>query len=71
MLCGIKAAVRFDTYWGRTTLEVNHIVPVVGDRSSYSCNHHQDNLQVVCVDCHRLITNQQHKSGAFKKPLTA
>lgn len=68
--CGEKGGYRYDTKWGRSTLEVNHIVPVVGDRSSYSCNHHQANLEVLCFECHRRVTREQHKSGTFKRPLT-
>ena len=48
--------------------EINHIIPFgkLG-RSSFSCLNHQDNLEAVCVPCHKLITIQQRLNGLFSK----
>jgi hypothetical protein len=37
-------------------LEVNHRVPCVGRHGTLSCFHHLDNLETLCVPCHRLHT---------------
>lgn len=43
--------------------EVNHIVPVNGDRRQFSCAHHLDNLEVLCHGCHVEETNRQRRDG--------
>lgn len=40
-------------------LEANHIIPRIGDRTSFSCNHHTDNLSILCSSCHRAETELQ------------
>jgi len=30
----------------------DHIIPRRGDKSRFSCKHHQDNLQLLCSFCH-------------------
>jgi 5-methylcytosine-specific restriction endonuclease McrA len=30
----------------------DHIIPRRGDKSRFSCKHHQSNLQILCSDCH-------------------
>lgn len=40
-------------------LEANHIVPRLGDRTSFSCNHHPDNLELLCSSCHWAETELQ------------
>jgi hypothetical protein len=42
-------------------LECNHIVPRLGVRASYSCMHHQDNLEMVCHSDHAVKTAEQRK----------
>lgn len=42
-------------------LEVNHIEPCLGAHGTLSCAHHADNLETLCVPCHRLHT------GALKE----
>lgn len=69
-LCGAPDSWEQTKSGGRSFLEVNHVVPVAGDRRSYDCQNHQDNLQVVCRPCHVAITNQQRRDGMFKKPVT-
>ncbi len=34
-------------------LEVNHITPCRGAHGTLSCAHHVDNLETLCVSCHR------------------
>jgi 5-methylcytosine-specific restriction endonuclease McrA len=43
---------------GRKTdrLEVNHIVPALGRHTVLSCIHHLDNLETLCVACHKAFT---------------
>lgn len=40
-------------------LECNHIKPRLGDKSSFSCLHHHDNLEMLCSPCHLAETNLQ------------
>lgn len=49
-----KAAMR-DWRGGRTAnrLEVNHRVPALGAHTRLSCLHHLENLETLCVDCHK------------------
>jgi hypothetical protein len=48
---------------GRSYLEINHIKPVNGNRKSFSCQNHLDNLETLCHDCHTAITRQQRELG--------
>lgn len=48
--------------------EVNHIVPVNGNRPPFGCCHHMDNLEVVCHPCHLVITAEQRRAGLIGKP---
>lgn len=43
-------------------VEVNHIRPLAGSRRSVSCLNHRDNLEVLCLTCHRTTTNEQRRS---------
>ncbi|KKM93539.1 hypothetical protein LCGC14_1207300, partial [marine sediment metagenome] len=43
--------------------EVNHIAPVNGDRGFFSCANHQDNLEVLCHQCHVMATREQRRRG--------
>lgn len=43
--------------------EVNHIVPVAGRRRSFGCEHHQENLEVLCRPCHLEVTAEQRAAG--------
>ncbi|NNN05611.1 MAG: hypothetical protein HKL90_06895 [Elusimicrobia bacterium] len=38
-------------------LEVNHILPCRGTHGTLSCRHHLDNLETLCVACHRRHTS--------------
>ena len=42
-------------------VEVNHIRPLAGSRRSVSCLNHRDNLEVLCLGCHRTTTNEQRR----------
>ena len=46
-------------------VEVNHIVPVRGKRNEWGCHHHQENLEVLCHDCHVAATRKQRAEGYF------
>ena len=47
-------------------LEVNHIVPRNGGGYHTGCHHHQDNLAVLCHDCHLGVTAAQR--GYYQEP---
>lgn len=51
-----KAAVK------AVRLEVNHVVPRNGGGYGPGCWHHQSNLEVLCVDCHRKVTAAQRRA---------
>jgi hypothetical protein len=40
-------------------LEVNHIAQARGAHRELSCLHHLDNLETLCLDCHREETAAQ------------
>lgn len=44
---------------GRSTLEVNHIVPREGAGYGWGCWNHPDNLETLCHPCHVTVTNAQ------------
>ena len=47
--------------------EVNHIVPLNGDRPNLSCGHHQANLEVLCrKPCHVEATAEQRAAGLIR-----
>lgn len=48
--------------------EVNHIVPVNGRRTWFSCSHHLDNLEVLCHGCHLATTADQRLRGLIGRP---
>jgi len=37
-------------------MEVNHRIPCRGKHGTLSCDHHLDNLETLCVACHRILT---------------
>jgi len=38
-------------------LEVNHVIPCLGAHTVLSCLHHLDNLETLCVACHKQHTS--------------
>ena len=54
-----RAGYQCEQCGSRTSLEVNHIDPVIGRGYSLSCLHHLANLEVLCHSCHVQVTNQQ------------
>ena len=53
---------------GHTTApEVNHIIPCKGKHGVTGCHHHQDNLEVLCHECHLKATAAQRAAGHFAK----
>ena len=69
-----KAKYRCQTCGSNERLEVNHIQPALGRHGEISCIHHQDNLIVLCHECHVKVTAEQRAAGLFKRvasqPLT-
>jgi 5-methylcytosine-specific restriction endonuclease McrA len=49
----------------KETLEVNHIIPVMGRHGQSGCHHHLDGLETLCHDCHVDETNRQFKRGRY------
>jgi 5-methylcytosine-specific restriction endonuclease McrA len=47
--------------------EVNHIEPVNGGPRHFTCRNHQDNLEVLCHECHVVVTSEQRAAGLFQK----
>lgn len=45
----------------KNNLEVNHIKPANGTHHQSTCLHHTDNLETLCKECHRKITNTQRR----------
>lgn len=43
---------------GDSTLEVDHVQPILGRHGQTGCHHHQDGLQVLCRACHRRKTRE-------------
>lgn len=43
-------------------LEVNHREACNGAHGEISCSHHLDNLETLCVDCHKLHTSTLRKT---------
>jgi hypothetical protein len=43
-------------------LEVNHRIPALGSHRALSCLHHLDNLETLCVACHK-ETTARSRSG--------
>lgn len=38
-------------------MEVNHRIPCRGKHGTLSCDHHLENLETLCIACHRLHTS--------------
>jgi 5-methylcytosine-specific restriction endonuclease McrA len=61
--CGHKPPARSDPRYKRLRatdrLEVNHIEPARGAHRALSCLHHLDNLEALCLACHRAVTGEQ------------
>lgn len=49
----------------RSGLEVNHIVPLVGQYRATTCLNHQDNLEVLCRPHHVEVTNRQRRERSL------
>lgn len=47
---------------GGVAVQVNHIVPALGTHAALNCVHHQENLEVLCAPCHRLVTTEQARN---------
>src|ERR1035437_5471102 len=52
--------------WLKQPLEVNHIIPIMGNHKHNGCHHHLEGLETLCHDCHLDETNRQFKRGKYK-----
>lgn len=59
-----------NAWWQGFGPEVNHIVPVNGKSRTFGCCNHQDNLEVLCRDCHLKTTAEQRRLGLIGRPRT-
>ena len=48
-------------------LEVNHVIPCLGKHMVLSCLHHLDNLETLCVACHKGHTASAARARAVLK----
>ena len=51
-LCEARVHLRGDM------MTCDHIIPRRGDKSRFSCKHHQDNLQILCSTCHNIKSKE-------------
>lgn len=64
-----KAAARYylcdecGMFYGDDEIHVDHIVPCKGKHGTWGCHHHQDNLRVLCIPCHKIKTASDRKKG--------
>jgi DNA-directed RNA polymerase subunit RPC12/RpoP len=49
-------------------LEVNHRVPALGAHRMLSCVHHLDNLETLCVNCHKETTSAMRPRRGAREP---
>ena len=42
-----------------STIEIDHIIRAMGTHAVKSCLHHLENLQALCIPCHRAKTKEQ------------
>jgi hypothetical protein len=47
-------------------MEVNHRIPCRGTHGTVSCDHHLDNLETLCVACHRVLTLADRTAGTLR-----
>jgi 5-methylcytosine-specific restriction endonuclease McrA len=52
---------------GTRAPEVNHKTPALGAHAHESCAHHQENLEVLCHDCHQAETKRQRAAGELRR----
>ena len=68
-MTGYRAAMRLWRAAKKTgRMEVNHQVPCRGKHGTLSCDHHLDNLETLCVACHRAVTSTDRKLAARPVP---
>lgn len=48
-------------------LEVDHILPMNGGNRALTCMNHQENLRVICHECHLEVTKEQRRAGLIGK----
>jgi hypothetical protein len=50
-------------------MEVNHRIPCRGKHGTLSCDHHLDNLETLCVACHKVHTSADRTSTERQRRL--
>ena len=55
-----------EEFFVEADVQVDHIEPARGKHSVWGCHHHQDNLRILCVPCHKGRTRAQHADGVFR-----
>ncbi len=61
----LKRAQRRCAECGKTWYqEIHHVVPLQGRYRVVTCMNHQQNLQVLCHDCHKAVTARQRNPQA-------
>jgi len=47
-------------------MEVNHRIPCRGKHGTVSCDHHLDNLETLCIACHRVLTLADRSASSVR-----
>lgn len=50
-------------FYQKKDINVDHIEPCLGKHGVWGCHHHQDNLRVLCIECHKARTAAQRAAG--------
>lgn len=56
-------------FCGGRGAEVDHIIAANGTHAEKSCLHHQENVRVLCVQCHKARTKVQAKDRAIERKM--
>jgi hypothetical protein len=48
-------------------MEVNHRIPCRGKHGAVSCDHHLDNLETLCIACHRALTLADRSASSGRR----
>jgi len=62
-----KRCIQCARGWPDVTLEVNHIIPILGKHSQSGCWHHVEDLETLCREHHLEATAKQRTMGLFER----